>query len=564
MRVDQIANLPALRSWTSLLSTPTATQRTSRQSLFGPPTQVDIGQTGFTAVGFRDYTKLATSGVWQFDLQTALTPSGTAVPQTARSEKEQKADEARLTQALGYLDQGRNEEARELINELLSENKTNAAATQALGHVELAEGHYEQAEQLYLKAHAFDPSAGYDRDAQNARLLKGDDASVLRAATTMLRAPDRRDEGVRLLLTLAERNPQLVEARITLGDALLDSGDGNNGLMQYSLAITYADASQLDGVARRLEALVRESPRSAFVRQLLGRAQVRQGRYAEAVETLTAAANMADDPTLYNKELAKAYVGLGRERLKYDDLAGGLAILEHARDLSPTDKDVKAALAEGYLRRADRLASQGNATRALNDYKRVAQLLGSTGNKKLRTDAARSAYTLGLTLSHRRQAAGEEIDTEVLAFQTAYDLAPGNTTYKRRLAETRVALGDQHAAAGELKEAAYAYQRAWQLYRTDRTYREKTINAFLAYGDDRLANLNYTDAIKTYFEAFRVDTTNATARSKLAAAYYARGLDYQSQNDLRKAVRDFREAVRLMPDNADYQARYEALRAWDT
>jgi len=564
MRVDQIANLPALQSWTSLLSAPAATQSTSNQSLFGPPAQVDIGQTGFTAVGFRDYTQLATSGVWQFDLQSTLTPSTTGMPQTARSEKQQKADEARLTQALGYLDQGRKEEARELLNHLLSENKMNAAATQALGHVELAEGRYEQAQQLYMKAHALDPSAGYDRDAQNARILQGDDASVLRTATAMLRAPDRREEGIRLLLTLTERNPELVEARIALGDALLNSGDGNNGLMQYSLAITYADAAQLDGVAQRLEALVRESPQSAFVRQLLGRAQVRQGRYEEAIETLTAAANLAEDKTLYNKELAKAYLGLGRQRLEQGDIAGGLTSLERARELSPSDRDVKAGLAEGYLRRAEKLAASGNASAALKDYRRVADLLGSTGNKRLRTTAAQSVYRLGLTLQRRRQAAGEEIDSEALAFQAAHDLDPNNTTYKRTLAETRNALGAQYAAAGELKNAAYAYQRAWQLFRYDRTYRDNTINAFVAYADDRLANLNYTDAIQMYLEAFRVDTTNATVRAKLAAAYYARGLDYQSQNDLRNAARDFRAALRLMPDNPDYQASYNAVSAWDT
>ena len=565
MQIDQIASLTALQGWTGLMPDPVtgALFTSPTTSVFGPPAQVSIGDSVPAFAGFNDYTQLGASGTWQFDVQSVLNPTASPVAQMARSPDQKKADDAAVKQALDYTNGGQYVAARDVLNKLLSENPTEAAGVQALGNVELADGKYDQAEQLFLKANALDPTAGYDKDAANARVLRGDDATVLKTASAMVKAKDQRDDGIRILIALTSRSPDNVEAHLVLGDALLDTGDGNNGLMQYSTALLSAQGAQLDTIAQRLAAMADETPKSAFVRQLLGKAQLQQGHFDEALQSLTAAADLADDKVVYNTEIAKAYVGIGREKLQGGDLSGAIFSFEQAKDLSPTDKTVAAALAEGYVQRAGQNADRGDSKSALADYQRVADLLGATGDTTLQPRAADSAYALGLRLQRQRIAAGADIDSEVAAFQAAYDLNPDNTTYKRKLADARSALGDQYAADGELKDAAYAYQRAAQLFKYDTTYKQKTIDAFTAYADDRLANMNFTDAINMYQEAFKLDPQNATSKSKLAGAYNARGLDYKSTEDMDAAVKDFKAALRLFPDNADYQANYNSVKAWD-
>ncbi len=149
-------------------------------------------------------------------------------------------------------------------------------------------------------------------------------------------------------------------------------------------------------------------------------------------------------------------------------------------------------------------------------------------------------------------------------FQTAYDLDPENKTYKRKLAETRNAIGDQLYATGKYQEAAQSYNRARELYKYDKTYKANTINAFVKYGDERAANLNYGDAIEAYRQAYLVDTYNAEVKQKLATQYNARGLDYVSWEKYKLAALDFKEALRLFPGNAEYQANYNRYSAWDT
>lgn len=197
---------------------------------FGPPAQVSINETTPSVAGFRDYTKLGRSGLWQFNLPEVLNPPATAaMPKTTVSPEQQKAEEVAIQRAFDYIDGGQPDAARQLMNDLLSHNKTNAAAVHALGYAELADGKYAEAEQLFLKAHAMEPGVGYDRDAQNARILQADDAAVLRQAQAMARAPTQREESIRILISLTQRSPENTAARVALAEAMLDEGDSGNG-----------------------------------------------------------------------------------------------------------------------------------------------------------------------------------------------------------------------------------------------------------------------------------------------------------------------------------------------
>ncbi len=556
-------------SWGAMLTGGT-TSHTGRlvgssSALFGPPAQIAINENAPTVTGFRDYGQLGASGIWQqVDLASILNPAPAGIPSIARSPDEQKADEAAVKQAFNYINRGQYDAARALMNDLLSENKTNAAAVQALGYADLGEGHYAEAEQLFLKAHALNPSAGYDNDARNARILQGDDDAVLARARSMVASSIQRDEGIRILITLTQRSPHNAGAHLALGDALLSAGEGPNGLLEFSSAIRNADHSQLTQLESRLEELAEQYSSSAFIRQLIGKTQLQQGRYEDAVVTLTRAMQMAESPIGYQETLAEARVGVGRQLLEQGDITGALASFEQAEELDPTGRDTQLALAEGYVARADQYARRGDYGAAATDYSTAADLLAKGQDETLAKHAAAGAYAAGRGLEQARIAAGEEIDGEALAYQAAYDLDPDNLTYKRKLADTRNAIGDELYAAGEYEDAAHAYGRAHELFVYDRTYRQNTINAYVAYGDERLYNLNYTDAVEAYLAAFKVDTTDADTKQKLAGAYNARGLSYVEDEDYAQAAADFKSALLLFPDNAEYQANYDSVAPWDS
>ena len=534
-------------------------------SSFGPATQVSIASDIPAFAGFTDYSQLSNATGWQFDLSGVMSASGVAsgVPTVARSEEQQKADAEALQLALNYIDGKQYTEARQVLDSLLEENPTNAAAVQAMGNIELGEGDAEKAEQLFLKAHALNPSVGYDLDAENARILKGDDADVLRQANIFIRSGVRRDDGIRLLISLTDRNPENTAAHVALGDALLNEGDGANGLLQFNAAIRGAKPEDLGMLATKLSGLVEEAPSAPYVRQLLGKVELQQGRYDDALQTLKIATELADDPIPYERDLALAYLGVGRERLDRGDLTGAMSSFERAKELNPSGAEVKAALAEGYVMRAEQHTQRHDYSSALEDYGRAAGLLGSTGNREVRERAAHSVYALALRLQRERVQSGEEIDSEAFAFQTAYELDSSNTSYKQKLAEVRNALGDQHWAAGEYEEAASAYRRALDLYKYNDTYQENTLRALVAWGDEEYASYNHNDAVAAYLEAYKLDTTNVANRQKLADAYNRRGVDHIDWQRWTSAVSDFRNAMQLFPDNAEYKANYASVSHWD-
>ncbi|HQL53579.1 MAG TPA: tetratricopeptide repeat protein [Phycisphaerae bacterium] len=561
-------------SLTSLWGTPksgtgtsTATVRlVSRTdgSTFGPATDVSVNENAPNITGFTDYTALGSSGLWQFDLTGVLNATPTGLGEATVSADQQKAEEKAVALAYEYIDQLQYDSARKLLQSVLDQNARNSAALRALGYVSIGEGDYQGAEELFLKAHAINPSLGYDSDAQIARILQKDDPSVLVAARGMLATTSQRKAGRQLLIALTERSPRNTAAHMLLGETLLKQGDTLNGLMQYSSAITNADTGELSQLASRFERMASEKPGSAFVQQLLGKVQLRQGDYDAALETLTHATQIAEDPTPYQATLAQAYIGRGRAKLTSRDIPGAMADFTQAQTLDPTGRDTKAAVAEGRVAQAEEYSRRGDYRAAKDAYRALGELLAENRNQALKTRAAAGAYAVGRALERRRIAAGAEIDSEVTVFQTAYDLDPENKTYKRKLAETRNAIGDQLYATGKYQEAAQSYNRARELYKYDKTYKANTINAFVKYGDERAANLNYGDAIEAYRQAYLVDTYNAEVKQKLATQYNARGLDYVSWEKYKLAALDFKEALRLFPGNAEYQANYNRYSAWDT
>lgn len=527
------------------------------------PEQVAIGNQGYTVTSFRDYTQQLTQGLWQFNLSGVLQPTRTGVEPMAVSEKQQKAEAAAVSAAFDLMNAGRLDEARQSMNDLLKKNPTNAAAIHALGYVEMTAGNYDKAQQLFRKANAFDPTVGYDKDAENARILGGDDASALTRAVQMTHSADQRDDGIRILIELTKRNNGSAAANIALGDAMIAGGQRNDGLLQYNTAIDRATPTELKKLSATIDRLLQKNSQSAFLRQMQGRIQVNQGDYEKGLSTLQTAAQISGSDAAYAHDIARARVGIGRAALADGRISEAISQFEQAKQLAPLDRDTKLALADGYLARAEFNAGAGALKDAAADYDRIATLLGDSGSTELRQRAASGAFNVGRRLATARQASGGEIGDEVIAFQAAYNLDNDNTVYRDRLADTRVAIGDAQTAAGKLEDAANSYQRAYDLNHRSDTYKQKAIAGFTAWGDQLAQTYQYDDAVTAYRTAYRIDTTNTATKTKLASAYATRAADYVSQSKFKQAAQDYHEALLLFPDNATYQAGYDAYKAWD-
>jgi tetratricopeptide (TPR) repeat protein len=529
-----------------------ASSTTSTASMFGPATLLSLGQsttTDETSETDFDYTQLAS---------LALQARAPTTPQIPASQ--QKAEQAAIKRANGLRLQGDYDDARTLLNELLAKNPSNGVAVHGLGAIELDQGNYEKAEQLFGKADYLSPGKGFDRDAQNARILQQDDDTVLEQARRLTKQDDTRGDGIRLLINLTRRSPSNTEARMLLARNLIEDGDASNGLAQYQLAISTASHTQLGEIELELAGLTKVAPKAAYLRNLLGQAQLGLAKYEQAAVTLGLASQLSNYDPLYLADEARAYVGIGRAALERGDITAAMGAFNTARNLDPVGEEVKLALAEGYAARAEWRIRIGDAETAVDDFETAEFYLGSLEDDEVRDRIAAGAYRAGLILERRRESSGEDVGKEIVAFQTAYDLDSDNLTYRRKLAETRNAIGDEYWEDEDYEQAAYAYRRAYELEPRNETYRDNAINAFLAFGDEQMNLLqDYTEAIAAYRAAYEIDTTHETAKFKLAEAYNTRGLEYKSQGLFELAFLDFREALHLFPDNEEYQANYDSV-----
>lgn len=518
------------------------------QPVFGPASLLSLG----SAARGADDGLASTLAAIQF--------RGTPAP--TLSPKQQAAEKKLIQQAFNLIDSARAHEARELIADAVRKAPGRATLIHVQGMIEMAAGEWAKAETYFRKAAAIDPSLGSLDEADNARALQQDDAVVLTRAQRLLARRDTRAAGHRLLDALTTRSPRNTEALLVKADALARDGSSIKSLVTYARAVATADEEQLLRLEARFAELVRRTPNDAFAHNLLGKVYLRLGRNDAALASLEQASRLAVDPSAYRGDEALAHVAIGRERLQRGNLAEALASLERAAALAPGDASVRLARAEAFAARAESRARHGDEAAAIADYERAARDARSAGDAAaaLRERIARSAYSLGRRLEARRMAAGDEVGQEVVAFQTAYDLDPENTTYRRKLAETRRVMGDELMARGNYADAAGAYRRAYELERGNVAYRDLAIGAYRADGDQKLAQLRYDEAIAAYRLAFRLDGQSGVSRSKLADAYNRAGLNARDNDRNRaRAAEYFREALHLFPDNQEYRDNYNSV-----
>lgn len=454
---------------------------------------------------------------------------------------------------------GEFEQARALLAGYLDENPVSGTIVFLQGQTELKAGDYGKAETLFRKAAAIAPEIGAEIEVENARALQKGERAVLARAGRLLQDKNTAGSGVDLLETYLRDDPKNFQARKLLAETYLRVNNNIKGLYHYSQAMSAADPAQLQDLESRFAEIAQESPRDAFALNLVGRVQLRLGKIDEAADVLHRATELADGAAAYAADEALAIVAQGREALQSGNVAEALAKMEQAYLLDPTSSAVKLGRAEAYTARAEKRVQLGDLARATADFEKAARDSRAAGGEALRERIARGVYSVGRRLEARRIASGEDIGGEVVAYQAAYDIDPENLTYKRQLAETRSALGDQYLADGEYEDAAASYRRAYELFRNNATYKSAAINAYRLDGDEKLANYRHDAAISAYRFAYELDTADATSKTKLATAYNTAGLYYRNLDQRERAADYFREALRLYPDNQEYQDNYDSV-----
>lgn len=535
----------------SLLGNVVVPEASSGASLFGDASILSLGSGAASSTGYTDLSGILTAAF------SNSNPSAVSAPKIS------KAEAAALEKAFNLLEAGDTESARASLNDILSKNRNNGAAIQALGLIKLSEGDADGAAQLFRRADFVSPNSGYDVDAENAEVLVEDDAAVLERANQLVSSGQTRSKGIELLLRLTDRSPDNAEAQLLLGKSLLSKNKIGDGIARVLAAIDSGDDTLLREVESEFAELSRLAPKIPEYRGVLARARIRLGDYETALRDLEAADALTNGGDYFRNDRIAALVGVGRQKLDNGELLQAISTLRDARNLDPTNENANAALAEALLTKGEQSQQLGGIRDGIRAYDEAARILGRAGDESLRRRLAGRAYEAGVRYHAQSVALGRDVDLEVLAFQAAYNVDSDNSAYKRRLAETRSAIGDQYFADGKYEAAAGAYQRARDLYKGDETYKDNLITAWRARGDELLTQKRYNSAITAFKKAYDVDTSDATSAAALANGYNERGLDYQTKGKFNLAVLDFKEALRLQPENAGYQSNYDALRGYD-
>lgn len=483
--------------------------------------------------------------------------SGRATISAPKNSAKQKEIAKQIKDALDASDHGRISDARKQMADLARANPGDAATAQAQGAVEIAAGDYKSAEKFFRKADVLDPSLNAQQDLQTALALQKDDKTALAQADRWLNDEDTRASGKALLELLAKRSPRNADIRIKLGDVALAGKDELNGLLNYARAMGVADQAQLGRLEDKFRTLLSRTKQGAFVENLLGKTQLKLGKLDEALATLHDATVKSEGRPEYQSDEAVALVAIGRDQLSRGNVASAMSNFDEAYHLDPSSDDVHLARAEGLTARARGREQAGDYNRAIDDFESAAREANRKGGEALRKQIASGVYDVGRRLQSRRERNGDDIGKEVAAYQAAYDIDPSNTTYRDRLAASRVALGDQYAADGDDKNAAASYKRAVDLVPRNDGYRTKAIEAYNRYGADAIHNLRFDDAITAYRNAYDLDKHSEATKSTLAGVYDQAGVYYRDQGDRGRAEKYFAEAVHLYPNNADYRAHLE-------
>jgi len=310
----------------------------------------------------------------------------------------------------------------------------------------------------------------------------------------------QRPQAIQLLHQIIKDNPRDADARLLLGSILQEEGDRTESIAQLTEA-------------------VRLRPRSAEAQNALGEAlnafgdaQAARGPFEKAVSL---------DP-----KFAQAHVNLGMILLEAGEFDGAARHLDRATELLGHKPD--AAYAH-YLR-AKVYTEQNDVPKA------AAQLQQAVA---LRPDFAEAWSDLGDALKTLSDDAGG-----LAAFEKAVSLAPDDAVAQTRLGAEYLDQGKAHLAVAHLQEAA-------RLDPTNQSTLYSLQRAFREDGQDEQA-----DAVKKKLAEMLREKDKADQNLLAGIQLNNQGADLEKAGNLTGALEKYRAAVGLLPDHAGIRVNY--------
>ena len=262
----------------------------------------------------------------------------------------------RMTTAQSYLQQGRIEEARKILLELLRETPNHQVLHAMLGQIAFSRQEFQQAVEHFRRADNVIGSNPLMRINLAEALLetRASDLAKLELAKLASTA------------TMAQFEAGLLLARH--GDFLgaeqhflkAKPGYPKPQVISYNLALAQYSARKFPECSATLEEARRKGMRSADILNLLGQSYSESGRTVEAAKILKEALR------LYPKD-ERNYVSLATILIEDDGAAEGLELVDKGLGLLPKSPAI-------LLQRAYLLMSLGRNREAELDYRRVVEI----------------------------------------------------------------------------------------------------------------------------------------------------------------------------------------------
>lgn len=384
-----------------------------------------------------------------------------ALSQALAKAQERQAEEqqAIIDSAVDALDAHDFDKAREIAQDMLKKDGQSAVATHIMGRADLAEGDYAGAEKHFARAAMLAPSSTrFASDLNVVRQLKRPEADALDEAGKLINNPYQRDEGMRLLAYLAERNPDSTEAHMMLGDALMEEGQAAEAVTSYRNALVAADDNTLTALVARFRDMVEQSPDVGVTHSLLGQALQKQGKYDEAMTHLKMAADIAPENTSYHYALASVQADMGFEALDAGKTSDAIRYLEQAYAVEPGNESYQKGLSEAHLEMANWWQSHGVNRKAFDELNSAKTFLPDD-DEKLAGKLSRAFNTLG-----DRYMADDDIDWAISSYKRAHELDTSNLTYRHELSSAYEQRGTSYFDAADYEMAELDYQDALDLF----------------------------------------------------------------------------------------------------
>ncbi len=272
--------------------------------------------------------------------------------------------------------------------------------------------------------------------------------------------------------------------------------DQNYLPIRYRLAETLVDMGDLDGAHKLLQAALPAHKDKAALLAMLGRIELHQKRYAEAIANLDSALKLEPQANALRKDLANAYTGQGNAQQAKDVLAGAGSGEPSIADPLVTGMYGSTSQPGGTpLQQAQQLLAQGQ--------------FGPARTKVGEALAAQADDVDALALAAR-------IDALTGKHAAAQDEAAHALKLKSDSASANLAQGMVYEFAGDDANAFTYYQRA--------THADpKLADALLLLGNVQMRSGHYAEAAEHYRQLAAIAPENIEATSRVVAAQVAAG-----------------------------------------